>query len=403
MTITETDTGNPSIVNDANKSVQVLEDDEDPAVLYEDHQQQHHQHAIDNKGPDYEHSISTDLDAPGPDADTAVKVKNSNRIARRTGVTAEAAPYDISYHPGRVLLYSPIRQRQKWGDTQVLPRVNWGDLFFDLFYVAATYNVSYILVNDTTTTGILYAAGTFLPVMGVWQNKMYFDARFVHEDDLYHRLYSLAVLVVLATAVLHIRPVNYLSRPDAFISMFVLSLCLVIERVLAVTRSVEIYWFGLGQTSVLRQVAIRDIRSMVLSGSFYLAAAIVSGLEYYGNSNNSGSGSGARALAAAETTTYGTTEPTNIPIILVLVGFVGNYVLFSLFVIFCFPGGGRHKDTNVPMNVDFALHRNGEWIMLMLGESIFSLLIVDVPNETTEFHITFYLSKFGQSRVAACI
>jgi hypothetical protein len=43
-------------------------------------------------------------------------------IQRRTGVTAEAAPYDISYRPGRVMLYSPIRQRQKWGDTQVLPR-----------------------------------------------------------------------------------------------------------------------------------------------------------------------------------------------------------------------------------------------------------------------------------------
>jgi hypothetical protein len=44
-------------------------------------------------------------------------------IQRRTGVTAEAAPYDISYRPGRVMLYSPIRQRQKWGDTQVLPRM----------------------------------------------------------------------------------------------------------------------------------------------------------------------------------------------------------------------------------------------------------------------------------------
>jgi hypothetical protein len=43
-------------------------------------------------------------------------------VQRRTGVTAEAAPYDISYRPGRIMLYSPIRQRQKWGDTQVLPR-----------------------------------------------------------------------------------------------------------------------------------------------------------------------------------------------------------------------------------------------------------------------------------------
>lgn len=32
----------------------------------------------------------------------------------------------------------PPIQRQKWGDTQVLPHVNWGDLFFDLFYVVST-------------------------------------------------------------------------------------------------------------------------------------------------------------------------------------------------------------------------------------------------------------------------
>jgi hypothetical protein len=44
-------------------------------------------------------------------------------------------PNDISYHPGfQVCFFAPPRQRQRWGDNQILPRVNWGDLFFDLFY-----------------------------------------------------------------------------------------------------------------------------------------------------------------------------------------------------------------------------------------------------------------------------
>jgi hypothetical protein len=30
--------------------------------------------------------------------------------------------HDISYHPGRFLLYSPPQQRQSWGDSQILPR-----------------------------------------------------------------------------------------------------------------------------------------------------------------------------------------------------------------------------------------------------------------------------------------
>jgi hypothetical protein len=42
------------------------------------------------------------------------------------------------------------------------------------------------------------------------------------------------------------------------------------------------------------------------------------------------------------------------------------------------------------MNIDFLIHRNGEWIMLMLGESIFSLLIVYVGKEGDSFYTVFY-------------
>ncbi len=36
----------------------------------------------------------------------------------------------------RVVFWTRPKQRQKWGDDDVLPHINWGDLFFDLFYVA---------------------------------------------------------------------------------------------------------------------------------------------------------------------------------------------------------------------------------------------------------------------------
>lgn len=38
------------------------------------------------------------------------------------------------------------------------------------------------------------------------------------------------------------------------------------------------------------------------------------------------------------------------------------------------------------------IHRNSEWIMLNLGESVFSLLIVDIPNEDNDFYTAFYCS-----------
>lgn len=65
---------------------------------------------------------------------------------RRSSLIPED-PHETSYHPSKFLLYGPPKQRQHWGQKQILPRVNWGDLFFDLFYVAAAYNVRLFIVE----------------------------------------------------------------------------------------------------------------------------------------------------------------------------------------------------------------------------------------------------------------
>ena len=44
-------------------------------------------------------------------------------------------------HGSRTPWYNPPIQRQRWDEDQVLPHVNWGDIFFDLFYVGAAYNL----------------------------------------------------------------------------------------------------------------------------------------------------------------------------------------------------------------------------------------------------------------------
>lgn len=85
--------------------------------------------------------------APPPDvvesSDTEeVSSQSGSSIQRDDGATGHHAPNDVSFRPSAVKFYRPPFQRQRWGDTQILPRVNWGDLFFDLFYVAAGYNVS---------------------------------------------------------------------------------------------------------------------------------------------------------------------------------------------------------------------------------------------------------------------
>jgi hypothetical protein len=249
-------------------------------------------------------------------------------------------------------------------------KCSWGDLFFDLFYVSATYNVSFILVDDVSGIGLFYAMATFLPVMGLWMDKMYFDARFAYEDDLFHRLFEICLLVVLATAVLHIRSVDVLSHPATNISMFVVCLMLVLNRVLLLTRYLEIYLFGLGQTQILKTVAVRDMRHATISGSLYLAAAIVAGMEYYGNQDQNGndnnsnsnstydSGSVRRGLADAavvvEDEIYANYQSStlsfgvnHIPISLCLAGILSERVALAISIVFFAPGGGRHKERYV--------------------------------------------------------
>jgi hypothetical protein len=63
--------------------------------------------------------------------------------------------------------HSPV-QRQRWGKDQVLPHVNWGDLFFDLFYMAAAYNLGAMLMSalnpDEWQRGVIYFIGIFGPI-----------------------------------------------------------------------------------------------------------------------------------------------------------------------------------------------------------------------------------------------
>jgi hypothetical protein len=343
-------------IKEGEQQVQKQDTQEEEDTMYNDEEGEQQVQELEQEVRKEEDMMYNDHDDSGGAHDNVSGRKQKQHIIqRRTAMTAEAAPYDISYRPGRIMLYSPIRQRQKWGDTQVLPRTNYGDLFFDLFYVAATYNVSFILVDQVSGTGLLYAMATFLPVMGIWMDKMFFDSRFVYEDDLFHRLFQICILVVLATAVLHIRSVDVMSHPSTHISMFVFCILLVLSKLLVLARSIEIYWFGLGQTQILKTVAVRDMRKVLISGFMYLAAAIVAGIDYYGNQGQD-SGSARRGLAytaVAEDEIYvgydSSTSPgvNHIPISLCLAGFLFEQILFAVFIVFFAPAGGRHKERYV--------------------------------------------------------
>jgi len=296
-----------------------------------------------------------------------------------------------------VRLFSPSRQRQKWGSNQVLPHVNWGDTFFDLFYVAGFYNMGAILKADPSPIGLLYFCGTFFPMLDLWQKKMMFDSRFVVGGDIFHKVYEVADLLALAFAVSSIQDVSVMSNPSKREEMFTFAIAMAVAYVLLCLRYAECYLCGRGQRKIIKRVSKNEVLFKVPTTLFSLAAAVLAGIAFYNYDGDDEKNDydendvdeEKRILAATGAdSSCDESNKTHLPIVLMLLGFVTNQLLYVV-RFWCFaPKNGDHKKISIPMNIDYVIHRYGEWTMLVLGESVLSLLIVDVETDR-DYYIVF--------------
>lgn len=180
--------------------------------------------------------------------------------------------------------------------------------------------------------GVLYFISTFTAVMFLWSAKTYYDACFVIDDDIYHRLLDVLFLTALASSIVHIRTVDILSHPSDYIDMFCLSLSLLLGNFITLLRHVEVGLTGIGNQALLKQVGIRGVRDVMMPFSLQLAATIIAGLDYYRHAD------GSHRLLAGETS--GSTN--HLPIILTLVGPVMYQIQWLIRGICFFPSDGSH-------------------------------------------------------------
>jgi hypothetical protein len=267
-----------------------------------------------------------------------------------------------------------IRQRQRWGEKQSLPHGDFSDTFFDLFYVAAAYNLGNILKAEPSNTGILYFLGCFLPLQTLWFYKTYFDARFYFiVNDFFHECFDMAGLLALSTAVLHIRPVAILSNLKDNIDMFILSLSISLSYFFHIIRLIEIM---ISQKVCEKNTkntndkphlypesfgaCRRDIVLELIPFLCSVLAAIYSGLEFYGKAttadsqyantgyvgNKTNNETISHRLLGDEADTVSTkyTTEDNVPIWLLLGGIVGNTVAGWFFYWYKIPRNPNRKE-----------------------------------------------------------
>lgn len=263
----------------------------------------------------------------------------------------------------RLVVWSPPKQRQRWGDVDVLPHINWGDLFFDLFYVAAAYNLSYVLSHSPSTEGFLYFVGLFFPVLLEWFQRTFFDSRFVWGDDPWHRFFELLHLCGLSLTVVHIRPVSMMSNPK-YSDMFVFSLGVMILAILNIYRSLEII-FAVDGEKAAKHGEKKWLIEFVTQFAFYLAATVKAGMAHYGSKSADNSydyenrrlESVANAcsrllnLASERDLAAEVNVQDHVPIILCLCGSVSSIIILLVRAYFFEEKNGGHKKYNVPMNV----------------------------------------------------
>ena len=317
----------------------------------------------DNVEYEYEVDDKSDNHSSGEEEEKAAATARRRASSLRRSSIIQAQNFDVSYHPDKLILYSRPRQRQQWGDTQVLPRVNYGDLFFDLFFVAAAYNTGNILVDYPSGRGTLYFLATFFAIMGLWLDKAFYDSRFVvTDDDLFHRFFDLAVLVVLATAVLHIRPVDIMSNGEDYVDAFAFCLAILLGNALTAIKYIELYFWGIGQP-VIKQEAKRYFKMGMIYLVPVLVATILAGVKYYGSSHSNASYYDQESYESKAESTHespngsdnyhrllaGSTYPAShnefdLPMYIILAGFIGRWLCLALDIRFCFPAGGRHKE-----------------------------------------------------------
>lgn len=252
-----------------------------------------------------------------------------------------------------------------------------------------------MIKSDPSLMTVLYFVGIYSQLLNCfWINKTFFDAKFQEGADFSHFLGGLLRVCFLATAVLFIRPIKYMANIHDRAEM----LCFCI----ACWGGMLYHLFLHLEITLCRGVHSQEatycaVTELIISLPSFLCittAAIYSGIAFYLPAQDSLPGDDTHEYTSNRILATVSDEDgkmyNHVPIILLLCSYIFRLAL-HVPVLKARARGKDHKESTVPVNIQYTLHRYGELIMLMLGESVLSILIVEIQEESTKFYLTFYI------------
>ena len=216
---------------------------------------------------------------------------------------------------------------------------------------------------------------------------MQFESRFT-TVDYYHRLFEVIRYLFVSTAIVHVKSVQLFSDPSSTETIMFIS-AIIVEMLMHLGLNVEILLRGQGDKEAIRNHTLANIKQLIPTMLIYLAAVITAGVQYSEKQQEVTSNS-SRYLADTDKGAE-LWDITDLPMTLMAFGYVFNIVSSIVSMWFATNKYGDIRKYMVPYNVDYVIHRYGEWTLLMIGEGILSLLIV----ETAEVKDYYLITTFG--------
>jgi len=256
--------------------------------------------------------------------------------------------------------------------------------------------------------------------------QTFYQSRYL-TNDYFHRAVEILRYLCVGTAIYNITPIGYYSDPDSD-NVVVFTGAMLFELMLSMGLGLELYFKGIGDKSSIKNHTLDDFKFRN-GGLFvlYLAAFILAAVQhsyaqvheggvfvavnaagekvkegdlYYPSeeADHSATTDDNETSHGAEHRVLGSSSPQeahsldrhtwdihDLPMTLTAAAYFLRFGLSS-FRAHYRAKKGDVREWYVPANIDYLIHRYGEFVMLMIGEGILSLLIIETV-ETKEYYV----------------
>jgi hypothetical protein len=177
-----------------------------------------------------------------------------------------------------LVFYEVPKVRQFHEDQTTEHKIDWADLFFDLTYVAAAFQLGHMFIYEVSWLGAFEFAVVALCLHDAWRFKTLHDSTFA-ATDVVHKLLDILYMCSVASAAVFIQSKEDMENMNTSYA-FGLSLSLAVNVIVLGIEKVEIYLRS-KVPSARRYVEIEFVENVLPRFAMYVAASAYSGKQLY--------------------------------------------------------------------------------------------------------------------------